>query len=122
MLSDQLTYTSRLSAYQPFKWSKTDVFDDLGADSLAAAGLPSDISDFATTVDIDWQNTLSAHITKIIAVQLYVELLYDKYYNSVVPVVDGAGALTNAGAVGAAVRKKGQFKETLGIGLAWTFK
>lgn len=122
LLSEQLTYTSRLSAYQPFTWSKSDIFDGLGADSLAAAGLPSDISDFTTAVDIDWQNTLSAQVTKIIAVQLYVELLYDKYDNSVVPTVDGANALTNTGAVAAAVRKKGQVKQTLGIGLTYNFK
>jgi hypothetical protein len=91
-------------------------------DSLAAAGLDADIADFTTTVDIDWQNTVSARVTKVIAVQLYIELLYDKYDNTVVPIVDETtGSLTNPGAVGFAVRKKGQFKETLGIGLAWKF-
>lgn len=117
----QFSYTSRLSVYQPFHWSKTDVFEALGADSLAAAGLDTDIADYTTTVDIDWQNTFSAKVTKVIAVQLYVELLYDKYDNTIVPVTDPSGSLTNAGAVDFAVRKKGQFKETLGIGLAWTF-
>ena len=117
-----LTYTSRLSVYQPFTWSKTDVFDELGADSLAAAGLDADIVDYTTTADIDWQNTISAKITKVISVQLYVELLYDKYDNTIVPIVDETtGSLTNPGAVQFAVRKKGQFKETLGIGLAWKF-
>jgi hypothetical protein len=116
-----LSYTSRLSVYQPFQWSKTDVFNELGADSLAAAGLDTDIADYTTTVDIDWQNTISAKVTKVIAVQLYVELLYDKYDNTIVPVVEN-GSLTNPGAVDFAVRKKGQFKETLGIGLVWTFK
>jgi hypothetical protein len=116
------TYTSRLSVYQPFTWSKTDVFGGLGADSLAAAGLDTDIADYTTTVDVDWQNTVSARVTKVIAVQLYIELLYDKYDNTVVPIVDETtGSLTNPGAVGFAVRKKGQFKETLGIGLAWKF-
>jgi hypothetical protein len=115
-----LTYTSRFSVYQPFTWSKTNEFDEMGADSIAAAGLDADIADYTTTVDIDWQNTLSARITKVIAVQLYVQLLYDKYDNTIVPVVEN-GSLTNPAAVDFAVRKKGQFKETLGIGLVWTF-
>jgi hypothetical protein len=55
-------------------------------------------------------------------VQLYVELLYDKYDNTIVPVVDDTGALTNAGAVDFAVRKQGQFKQTLGLGVVWNIK
>ncbi|HET6348094.1 MAG TPA: hypothetical protein VFH88_03330, partial [Candidatus Krumholzibacteria bacterium] len=93
----------------------------LGPDSLAAAGLDKNIADYTTTVDLDWQNTFSAKVTKVIAVQLYVELLYDKYDNTIVPVVDDNGSLTNPGAVDFAVRKKGQYKQTLGIGLVWTF-
>jgi hypothetical protein len=116
----QFTYTSRLSVYQPFNWSRSDVFGELGTDSLAAAGLDADIADYTTTADIDWQNTISAKVTRVIAVQLYVELLYDKYDNTIVPLVEN-GSLTNPGAVDFAVRKKGQFKETLGIGLVWTF-
>ncbi len=122
VFEDKLTYTSRLSVYQPFTWSKTDVFDALPSDSLMAAGLPADIADYTTTVDIDWQNTFSAQITKFIAVQLYVELLYDKYDNTVVPMADDTGSITNADAVAASVRRKGQFKETLGIGLTYRFK
>ena len=115
-----LHYVSRTSFYQPFKWSKTDVFDELGADSLSAAGLDTNIADYTTTIDIDYQATITAKVTKVIAVQLYFELLYDKYDNTIVPVVEN-GSLTNPGAVDFAVRKKGQFKETLGIGLVWTF-
>jgi hypothetical protein len=54
-------------------------------------------------------------------VQLYVEFLYDQYDNTIVPVVDESGSLTNPQVVDYAVRKKGQYKQTLGIGLTWTF-
>jgi hypothetical protein len=117
----QFSYTSRFSVYQPFSWSKNDALDALSADSLDAAGLDRDIKDYPTVADVDWQNTFSAKVTKVIAVQLYVELLYDKYDNTIVPVLDDSGALTNPGAVDFAVRKKGQYKQTLGIGLVWTF-
>jgi hypothetical protein len=53
-------------------------------------------------------------------VQLYVEFLYDQYDNTIVPVVEN-GSLTNPEVVDFAVRKKGQYKQSLGIGLAWTF-
>jgi hypothetical protein len=119
---DDLTYTSRLGFYQPFTWSKKSVFEDLSPDSLAAAGVPADVADYTTTIDIEWQNTVTAQITKVIAVQLYFEFLYDKYDNTVVPQVDDTGALVNADPVASSVRRKGQFRETLGIGLAYTFK
>jgi hypothetical protein len=118
----QLSYMSRFSAYQPFNWSKNDAFDEVGPDSLAAAGLDRNIKDYTTVADLDWQNTLSAKVTKVIAVQLYVELLYDKYDNTIVPVVDDSGTLTNPAAVDFAVRKKGQYKQTLGIGLVWAIR
>lgn len=118
----QLSYTSRFSAYKPFHWSKKDVFDSLSPDSLDAAGLDRNIADYTTTADVDWQNTISAKVTKIIAVQLYVEFLYDQYDNTIVPVVDSNGSLTNPQVVNYAVRKMGQYKQTLGIGLTWTFQ
>lgn len=118
----RLTYDSRLSVYQPFNWSKSEVFDALGPDSLMAAGLSPDIADYATTVDIGWQNTLTTNVTKFISFNFYLELLYDKYDNTVVPLVDDTGSLTNAAVVGASVRKKGQFKQTFAIGLSWTFR
>jgi hypothetical protein len=117
----QFTYTSRFSVYQPFSWSKNDALDALSPDSLDAAGLDRDIRDYPTVADLDWQNTFSAKVTKVIAVQLYLELLYDKYDNTIVPILDESGSLTNPGAVDFAVRKKGQYKQTLGIGLVWTF-
>ncbi len=122
VFDDRLTYDSRLSVYQPFNWSKNKVFEDLGPDSLVAAGLSPNMTDYATTVDVDWQNTFTTKVTKFVSFNFYVELLYDKYDNTVVPTVDDNGSLTNADAVGASVRKKGQFKQTLGIGITYTFK
>ena len=47
---------------------------------------------------------------------LYTRWVYDKYDNSVAPKFDGAGDLENPGALAAAVRKAGQFKQTLSLG------
>lgn len=47
---------------------------------------------------------------------LYLRWAYDKYDNSVKPDVGPDGTLLNAAAVGAAVRKGGQFKQTLALG------
>jgi hypothetical protein len=47
--------------------------------------------------------------------------MYDKYDNTVPPVLDDDGALDNADDVRAAVRKGGQFKETISIGITYRF-
>lgn len=121
VFDEHVTYETRLSLYQPFTWSKKSVFDGLSADSLVAAGIDPKVGKYTTTMDIDWQNTLTSKVTKFISFNLYFELLYDKYDNTIVPVAEN-GALTNPDEVRAAVRKKGQFKESIGVGLTYRFK
>ena len=119
---ERVSYESRLSVYQPFTWSRNEVFEALGPDSLMAAGLSPDITDYATAVDVDFQVSLTTKVTRFVSFNFFVEWLYDKYDNSVVPVLDDNGSLSNPEAVAYSVRKKGQFKQTLGIGLTYTFK
>ena len=95
--------------------------DDIGGDTLSDAGLESDIADFTTTIDIDWENIFTTQITKLLSVNLYTRWVYDKYDNSVMPVLADDGSLADPGVVRAAVRKSGQFKQTLGIGITYRF-
>ncbi len=113
ILDDKVTWTAKLGFYQPLFFSgKADLED---AD-LAAAGLDAELANFSTKLDIDWENIFTAAITEHIAVNLYVRWLYDQYDNSVKPELGEAGELVNAAAVGGAVRKAGQFKQTLSLG------
>ncbi|MCB1164015.1 MAG: DUF3078 domain-containing protein [Candidatus Krumholzibacteriia bacterium] len=113
ILDDNVAWTSKLGFYQPLFFSaKTDLE---GLD-LAGLGLDQDLANFSTTLDIDWENIFTAEITKHISVNLYTRWVYDKYDNSVAPKFDGAGDLENPGALAAAVRKAGQFKQTLSLG------
>jgi hypothetical protein len=110
-----------LGFYQPFYYSEKSEIEDLSEAQLAAASLDPEIADYTTTVDAEWENIFSTQITKIVSVSLYLRWLYDKYENSVKPDIEDDGTLLNAEAVGAAVRKSGQFKQTLGIGLTYRF-
>ena len=121
ILEDKVKWTSRLGIYQPLFYSEKGDFEDLASGQLAAAGLDSDLADFTTTVDMEWENMFSTKITKIISVGLYLRWIYDVYDNSVKPEFDGDGNLTNFETVGNAVRKSGQFKQTLAIGLSYSF-
>ncbi len=78
---ENLRYTGKLTLYRALFFSKSD----------DVKGTPYE--DDWKAVDVNWENIISAAITKIITVNFYTQLLYDKE-----------------------VSKKGRFKETLGIG------
>jgi len=119
-LDKRVDWESRLTLTLPFLYSGKKIFeDDLTPAAIAAAGLPADVAGYTTTLDADWENTFAADITKIIGVKLYVRWVYDKYDNTVVPVAEN-GNLTNPEPVAQAIRKAGQFKQTLA--LAFTYK
>jgi len=122
ILQDKVAWLGKFTVYQPIAWSETETFDKVSADSLAAAGIAADVKDFATVVDAVWENTFTTQVTKWIAFNIYVEFRYDKYDNSVVPILNDAGDnLKNAEAVADAVRKDVQWKQTFGIGITYRF-
>ena len=119
-LSANLEYEGQLRFYQAFYYSAKGEIEDLGTDYLERVGLPADLADYTTTLDIDWENTFKANITKVINVQLYLRWVYDKYDNSATPVVVD-GEMHNVATVNGSIRKAGQFKQTMSLGLAYTF-
>jgi hypothetical protein len=121
LLEDRVSWTSKLTLYQPLFYSGHDELEDLSTAQLAAVGLDPDVADYTTTMDIDWENIFSTQLSKLISVNLYVRWVYDKYDNTVLPELDEAGDLANADDVSAAVRKSGQFKQTMAIGFIYRF-
>ena len=84
-LRQNLIYTSKLSFYKAFFFSQKDKIKE------------TPYADDWKAVDVNWENFVNASITKIITVNFYWQLLYDKQ-----------------------VSHKGRIKETLGLG--FTFK
>jgi hypothetical protein len=119
VLSERIAWTSKLTAYQPVFYSGSDEFDNVKPADLDAAGLDRDVGDFPMVFDLDWENIFSTQITKLISVNLYVRWVYDKYENSVIPAFNDDGDLTNANAIRGAIRKAGQLKQTMTIGLTY---
>jgi len=77
---DKLKYTGKLSLYKAVAYSKKDEMED----------------DYWKAIDVNLENIISASITKIITVNLYTQLLYDKE-----------------------ISLKGRWKETLAIGFVF---
>jgi len=120
MILDRVEYNTQLRFYQPVYYTGQNDLDSLNDDQWVLHDLPTDLADYTTTLDIDWENTFKANITSVINVQLHVRWVYDKYDNSVKPLaIDGE--LVNASAVKGSIRKVGQVKQTMSIGLGYTF-
>jgi hypothetical protein len=121
VLEKRVTWTSKLAVYQPVFYSGKEDLEGLSDAAFDGTGIDTDIEDFTTEVSLDFENIFSTQITKIISVSLYTRWVYDKYDNSVKPLLDADGNLTNPGDVKGAIRKAGQFKQTLAIGLVYRF-
>ncbi len=83
-LSETLSFTTKLSLYKALFFSESD----------AVVGTPQE--DYWKAVDVNWENRLSASVSKYITVSLYAQLLYDKETDL-----------------------HGRFKETLALGVTY---
>ncbi|HOX24474.1 MAG TPA: DUF3078 domain-containing protein [Candidatus Krumholzibacteria bacterium] len=120
LVADRVEYEGRLRFYKPFYYTGKADLEDLGREALVDAGLAEDLVDYFLTIDVDFENTFKANITKVVNVQFHLRWLYDKYDSTVKPIVED-GTIVNPVAIGSAVRKSGQLKQTMSIGLAYTF-
>lgn len=82
--SETLSFTIKLSLYKALFFSESD----------AVVGTPQE--DYWKAVDVNWENRLSASVSKYITVNLYTQLLYDKETDL-----------------------HGRFKETLALGVTY---
>jgi hypothetical protein len=121
ILNKRVTWTSKLTAFQPLFYSKKDAFDDLTSAQLRTAELDADLADFVMAADIDWENIFTTQITKLLSVNLYLRWLYDKYDNSVPPILTESGEISNSAEMKAAIRKAVQIKQTLALGVTYRF-
>ena len=117
-LDGRVDWESKLTLTQPFSYSGKSTFED---GFTTVQPLPEDVANYTTTLDADWENTFTANITKVISVKVFMRWVYDKYDNTVKPVVDDGGNLANEADVQNAIRKAGQFKQTLALGFGYTF-
>jgi hypothetical protein len=121
LLQKRVTWTSKMTVYQPLYYSGKSALKDLSASDLATYKLDSDVASFTTKIGADWENIFSSQITKLISVNLYTRWVYEEYDTSVKPLAIPGGGLSNPDAVRSAIRKAGQFKETLAVGFTYRF-
>jgi hypothetical protein len=121
ILDDKVAWTSKLTVFMPAYYSEKETFENIDPDTLDFFGIDREVADFTESIDLDWENIFTTQITKYLSVNLYVQFVYDKYDNSVPPLLRDDGSFKNPKDVKAAIRKAGQFKQTMAIGLTYRF-
>ena len=121
LLDGKVAWTGKLTLYQPVFYSGDDELEKLTPIALQDNSLPDDLKDYPKAMDIDWENIFTTQITKVLSVNLYTRWVYDQYDNSVVPVLGTDGTLSNPYGLRTAIRKSGQFKQALTLGLTYRF-
>jgi hypothetical protein len=130
LLQGRVEYRGQLRAYKALFYSAKDDVDGVDSQVLLDQGLNSSLSEDFMATDIDFENNFKASITRLVNVQFNLRWVYDKYDTTVKPVVgdvtpegydDPVTGIQNRDAVHNAVRKSGQLRQTMSIGLAYTF-
>lgn len=122
VLGGRVLYKGTLGVYKALFYSKSDdleAFDALADSAAAANGVAHGaVADFWKAVDVNFQNTFTAQITKLLSVNLFAQWVYDKFdaAANVDPTLPFATIRTE---VERNTRKSGQFKETLALGLSY---
>ena len=125
VLQKKVLYKGQLLVFQPLFYSKSSAIEQFdrnaraGDASRAAEPGREAVADFWKTADVNFQNELTASITKSIGVSLTAQLVYDKF--------DAAANVDNTlplAALGPEVqrntRKAGQFREVLALTFKYT--
>ncbi len=126
MANDRIVYTGNLNVFWPVFYSLSDELEEF--DRIARDADPSreEVADFWKSPDVNFQNTFTSSITSWLNVSLFAQWVYDKFDAATNVAVDGVEGDASAldlltKEVDGGIRKAGQFKQTLGIGLTYKF-
>jgi Protein of unknown function (DUF3078) len=119
MFEKKIEFKAQLLVFQPVFYSKAEALEDYDRLVVAADPGHESVADFWKSTDVNLQSTLTSKITKYLQVVLFAQLIYDKFDTAAN--VDSSLPLTDqALEVNKNVRKAGQFKQTLALGLTYT--
>jgi hypothetical protein len=119
VLDKRVLYQGRLWVFKPVFFSKADSLVKFDAAAIAAHPERRAVADYWKTVELDFQNTFSAHITRVITVNLVAQLVYTKF-NPATNVDLSLPLEQQISTVDLAVRPAAQFKEALTLGLSYS--
>jgi hypothetical protein len=118
VMDKKVLYKGQVLVFLPIFYSKNDDLKQFDALAIAAAPGREAVADFWKSPDVNFQNTFSAAITKLLSVNLFAQLVYDKF-DSAANVDPSRAVADQIVEIDRNVRKAGQFKETLALALSY---
>lgn len=117
ILNKRVLYVGKLQVFAPFFYSQKNKLTAF--DEAAAARVPgwTPVGNYWKTPDISFQNAFTTSITKLVNVNLYAQFVYDKFDSGTN--IGDATVDDDRDTVLRGVRRAGQFRENLGIGLSY---
>jgi hypothetical protein len=118
LLQKRVLYKATLAFFKPVFYSKSDALEAYDADRLLLDPAHEEVADYWKAVDVNFENSFTAQITKALSVSLIAQIVYDKFdsaANLEIPITDPALDVE----IARNVRKAGQFRELLSIGLTY---
>ncbi|MDX1390707.1 MAG: hypothetical protein R3344_16070, partial [Acidobacteriota bacterium] len=112
----RLLYRGQLLVFVPVAFSEADALKEFDEIAIAADPGREQIQDFWKVPTVNFQNTFDAKVTEWLALNLFVQLIYEKFDRTTV--IDPAAPEV----VDAGIRKAGQFKQTLAVSLTYRFR
>ena len=119
ILDKQVPYQGQLRVFEPVFFSRSGALEQFDRDARAFDPGREAVATFWNAPNVDFRSTFTAQITKIIAVNLAVQWTYLKF-DPATDVDDKKPIADRMRAVDHGVRKGGQFREALAIGLTYS--
>lgn len=118
LLDKKVLYRGKLLVFLPIFYNQSSNLEDFDAEALLTYPNREEVADFWKSPDINFQNTFSAGITEWLAVNLYLQLVYDKF-DAATNVDNSLPLASRIQEIDGGIRKAGQFKQTLALGLTY---
>lgn len=119
ILEKRVLYKGKLLVYLPVFYSKSGDLDDFDTAAIAFDPTREEVGNFWQAPDVNFQNAFTAKITKYLNVDLYLQWVYDRY-DEATPVDLSLETAALIAQVDRGVRKAGQFKQVLSLGISYT--
>jgi hypothetical protein len=119
ILEKRVIYKGRLLVFLPVFTSQKEALEEFDTIAQGVDPTREAIADYWKAPDVNFQNTLTAQITKVVSVNLFVQFVYDKF-DAATNVDTSLPLEVLIPEVDSGVRKGGQYKQTLSLGLTYT--
>jgi hypothetical protein len=118
LLQKKVLYKGQLRVFQPVFFGGSSALEQFDRDARAFEPGREAIADFWRAPGVDFQNVFTAQITSLLSVNLAVQWVYLKF-DPATKVDNSRPIADRIAAVDHGVRKRGQYREALAIGLTY---